>query len=42
MFAGDGLELFDVVLRMDGLDGFHVEWASAVAVVLADVPSIVR
>jgi hypothetical protein len=26
MFAGHGLELFDIVLRMDGLRGFHDEW----------------
>lgn len=37
MFAGDGLELFDVVLRMDGLDSFRAEWANAVDMTLGDV-----
>jgi hypothetical protein len=37
MFAGEGLELFDVVLRMDGLDGFAAEWANALPMTVGDV-----
>lgn len=37
MLAGEGLELFDVVLRMDGLLGFDEEWAEAVELTIGDV-----
>jgi hypothetical protein len=37
MFAGEGLELFDVVLRMDGLEGFAEEWANALLMTVGDV-----
>jgi hypothetical protein len=37
MFAGEGLELFDIVLRMDGLDAFAAEWAGALPVTIGDV-----
>lgn len=37
MFAGEGLELFDVVLRMDGLEGFAAEWTHAHVMVVGDV-----
>jgi len=37
MFAGHGLELFDIVLRMDGLRGFHDEWANAVELTVGDI-----
>jgi hypothetical protein len=37
MFAGEGLELFDVVLRMDGLGRFAAEWADALQMILGDV-----
>jgi hypothetical protein len=37
MFAGEGLELFDVVLRMDGLDGFAAEWTNALQMTVGDV-----
>ena len=37
MFAGEGLELFDVVLRMDGLAGFAAESADALEMVVGDV-----
>jgi hypothetical protein len=37
MFAGDGLELFDIVLRMDGLDSFAAEWANALEMKLGEV-----
>jgi hypothetical protein len=37
MFAGEGLELFDIVLRMDGLDGFDAEWAHALPITLGDI-----
>ena len=37
MFAGEGLELFDVVLRMDGLDGFDVEFGRSLELTLDDV-----
>ena len=30
MLAGEGLELFDIVLRMSGLQSFDEEWANAV------------
>ena len=39
MFAGEGLELFDVVLRMDGLDGFAAEWANALEMTVGGVPT---
>ena len=37
MFAGEGLELFDIVLRMDGLAGFTTEWATAMDMAMGDV-----
>lgn len=37
MLAGDGLELFDVVLSMSGLNSFDEEWANAVDVTVGDV-----
>ena len=37
MLAGDGLELFDIVLRMDGLRSFDEERAAAVELALGDV-----
>jgi hypothetical protein len=37
MFAGEGLELFDIVLRMDGLAGFATEWANAMEMAVGDV-----
>jgi hypothetical protein len=37
MFAGEGLELFDIVLRMDGLAGFAAEWANAMVMAVGDV-----
>ncbi len=37
MFAGEGLELFDVELRMDGLDGFDVEFGRSLELTLDDV-----
>lgn len=37
MFAGEGLELFDVVLRMDGLEGFADEWTNALQMTVGDV-----
>ena len=40
MFAGGGLELFDIVLRMDGLRGFAEEFANhlQVPIPVAKVP----
>jgi hypothetical protein len=37
MFAGEGLELFDIVLRMDGLSSFDDEWANALELTVGDV-----
>lgn len=37
MLAGEGLELFDVVLRMDGLESFDDEWANALELTVGDV-----
>jgi hypothetical protein len=37
MFAGEGLELFDVVLRMDGLQDFRDEFAAAIEMPVGDV-----
>lgn len=37
MFAGEGLELFDIVLRMDGLGSFDDEWAHALELTVGDV-----
>ena len=34
MFVGGGVELFDIVLRMDGLGGFAEEWGNCVVVTL--------
>jgi hypothetical protein len=38
MFAGEGLELFDIVLRVDGLNTFAIESANAIDMQLGDVP----
>jgi len=37
MLAGEGLELFDVVLSMSGLRSFDEEWADAVELTVGDV-----
>lgn len=37
MLAGEGLELFDIVLRMDGLESFDDEWANALELTVGDV-----
>ena len=37
MLAGQGLELFDIVLRMSGLESFDEEWANAVELTVGDV-----
>jgi hypothetical protein len=37
MFAGEGLELFAVVPRMDGLEGFAVECENALPMTVGDV-----
>lgn len=37
MLAGEGLELFDVVLSMSGLNSFDEEWANAIDVTVGDV-----
>jgi hypothetical protein len=37
MFAGEGLDLFDIVLRMDGLESFNDEWANALELTVGDV-----
>jgi hypothetical protein len=37
MFAGEGLELFDIVLRMDGLESFDDEWTNALELSVGDV-----
>jgi hypothetical protein len=37
MFAGEGFELFDVVLRMDGLTRFDEEWEKAIELPVGDV-----
>lgn len=37
MLAGEGLELFDVVLSMSGLNSFDEEWAHAINVTVGDV-----
>ncbi len=37
MLGGSGSELFDVVIRMDGLDVFAEEWKRAVVVRLGDL-----
>lgn len=37
MLAGEGLELFDIVLRMDGLQSFDEECAAAVELTMGDV-----
>lgn len=37
MLAGEGLELFDIVLRMDGLGSFDDEWANALELTVGDV-----
>jgi hypothetical protein len=37
MFAGEGLELFDIVIRMDGLEGFEAEWSRSLELTLGDV-----
>ena len=40
MFAGGSLELFDIVLRMDGLGSFKAEWANCVQISLG--PQLLR
>ena len=37
MLAGEGLELFDLVLSMSGLSSFDDEWAGAIDVMVGDV-----
>ncbi|OFW44227.1 MAG: hypothetical protein A3J29_23535 [Acidobacteria bacterium RIFCSPLOWO2_12_FULL_67_14b] len=37
MLAGEGLELFDIVLRMQGLESFDEEWANAIELTVGDV-----
>ena len=37
MFAGEGLELFDIVLGMSGLNSFDEEWANAIELTVGDV-----
>ena len=37
MFAGEGLELFDIVLSMSGLQSFDEEWGRSVEVTVGDV-----
>jgi hypothetical protein len=38
MLAGPGSELFDVVIRMDGLDAFNEEWRRALKVKVGKLP----
>lgn len=38
MFAGGGLDLFDIVLRMDGLGKFADEWANCIEVSIGGAP----
>jgi hypothetical protein len=38
MFAGGGLELFDIVLRMDGLGKFADEWTNCTEVSVGGAP----
>ncbi len=37
MLAGEGLELFDVVLSMSGLQSFDEEWANAIELTVGNV-----
>lgn len=37
MLAGEGLELFDVVLSMSGLNSFDEEWANAIEMTVGEV-----
>jgi len=37
MLAGDGLELFDVVITMTGLNSFDEEWANSIELTVGDV-----
>lgn len=37
MLAGDGLELFDVVITMTGLNSFDEEWANSIELTIGDV-----
>lgn len=37
MLAGEGLELFDVVISMSGLGSFDEEWAGAIDMTIGDV-----
>ena len=37
MFAGEGLELFNIVLGMSGLNSFDEEWANALDLTVGDV-----
>lgn len=39
MLAGEGLELFDLVLSMSGLESFEVEWGGAIELTVGDVPA---
>lgn len=39
MLAGEGLELFDLVLSMSGLESFEVEWGGAIELTIGDVPA---
>ncbi len=42
MLAGEGLELFDLVLSMSGLDSFEAEWGGAIELTIGDVPARVQ
>lgn len=39
MLAGEGLELFDLVLSMSGLEPFETEWGGAIELIIGDVPA---
>mgnify|MGYP003444312409 CR=1 FL=1 len=39
MLAGEGLELFDLVLSMSGLESFEAEWGGAIELTIGDVPA---
>jgi hypothetical protein len=41
MFAGQGVELFDIVIRMDGLDGFDEELEHTIKVPLGRIKVLV-
>ena len=38
--AATAKELFDIVLRMDGLEGFATEWANALKMTLGDITAM--